>query len=277
MPSVIQSSESSAPGAFLSFESFDGTIIGYRRIGSGPPVIMVHGSGGGLHSWQPVAERLADRFELWSPARRGYAPSQSGRSPKRFADEVGDIRVLINRIGRPVHLVGMSYGATVALHAAAAGLALRSLVLWEPPLYAAGEELTPVLSRFEELTMQGDRLQADRLLAEKVARVPPALLDFMDGGDPADNEPATDAPGWCRDLESMAADAVDVERWSAVTVPTLLMRGADTWQPMPETLGRLASVLPDVTLTTFPGQMHFAPSTVPEAVAAEIARFLSHP
>ncbi|MFC8627038.1 alpha/beta fold hydrolase, partial [Streptomyces anulatus] len=65
-----------------------------------------------------------------------------------------------------------------------------------------------------------------------------------------------------------------VERWSTVGVPTLLMRGADTWQPMPATLDRLAAALPHVTCTAFPGQMHFAPSVVPEAVAAEIARFL---
>ncbi|WP_159106729.1 alpha/beta fold hydrolase [Streptomyces rishiriensis] len=217
------------------------------------------------------------RFELWTPARRGYAPSGPGRPPKRFADEVEDLKALIATIGRPVHLVGMSYGATVALHAAAAGLPVRSLVLWEPPLYAAGEELAPVLGEFEELTANGDRRRADRLLAEKVARVPAALLDLMDAGESTasepDNEP-DEAPGWCRDLESMAADSVDVERWSMVTVPTLLMRGADTWQPMPATLDRLATVLPDVTYTTFPGQMHFAPSVVPEAVAAEIARFL---
>lgn len=285
MPNAIEWSES--PGALTSFPSFDGTAISCRRIGSGPPVVMVHGSGGGLHSWQPVAERLADRFELWSPARRGYQPSGSGPSPKRFADEVEDVRALIDRIGRPVHLVGMSYGATVALHAAAAGLPVRSLVLWEPPLYAAGVELAPVLTRFEELAASGDRRGADRLLAEKVARVPGPLLDLMDASrpaEPADDEPADDAPddapddvpGWCRDLESMAADTVDLERWSAVTVPTLLMRGSDTWQPMPETLDRLAAALPQVTLVVFPGQMHFAPSVVPQAVAAEIARFLPH-
>lgn len=274
MPSAIEWSESS--GSFTSFESFDGTSISCRRIGSGPPVVMVHGSGGGLRSWQPVAERLADRFELWTPARRGYAPSGPGRAPKRFADEVGDLKTLIDRIGRPVHLAGMSYGATVALHAAAAGLPIRSLVLWEPPLYAAGEELVPVLTRFEELTSHGDRRRADRLLAEKVARVPAALLDLMDAGDPAGDEPA-DAPGWCRDLESMAADAADVGRWSAVTVRVLLMRGADTWEPMPQTLHRLAAALPQVTLTPFPGQTHFAPSVVPDAVSAEIARFLKRP
>lgn len=220
-----------------------------------------------------MAERLDDRFELWSPARRGYAPSGPGRSPKLFADEVADVRALIDRIGSRVHLVGMSYGATVALHAAAAGLPIRSLVLWEPPLYAAGEELAPVLARFEQLTAQGDRRQADRLLAEKVARVPAALLALSDAGEPTDDEPVA-APGWCRDLESMTADTVDLERWSAVTLPTLLMKAADTWQPMPETLDRLATALPEVTLTTFPGQMHFAPSAIPEAVAVEIGNFL---
>jgi pimeloyl-ACP methyl ester carboxylesterase len=268
------------PGAPASFASFDGTPIGYRRFGSGPPVVLVHGSGGGLHSWLPVAELLTDRFELWLPARRGYAPSGPGRSPKRYADEVGDLRVLIDRIGRPVHLAGLSYGATVALHAAAAGLPVRSLALWEPPLYAAGPEMDRVLAEFTALTERGDRRRADRLLAERVARVPAPMLDLMDAAAPADDESAdapTDAPGWCRDLESMAADTADVRRWSAVTAPTLVMGGADTWQPMPETLGRLAAALPRATHTAFPGQTHFAPSVDPAPVAAEIARFLSLP
>ncbi len=256
-----------------SFESFDGTTIHYRRIGTGSPVIMIHGSGGGLHSWQPVAEHLADRFELWLPARRGYAPSGPGRSPKHFADEVGDLRVLTTMIGLPVHLVGMSYGATVALHAAAAGIGARSLVLWEPPLYAAGAELTPVLARFEALTAMGERGQANQLLAEKVARVPAALLDLMGDTEPDADEP-DDSYGWSRDLESMIADTTYLDRWSNVTAPTLLMRGSDTWQPMPETVERLATVLPHATLETFPGQMHFAPSTIPETVARAIGGFL---
>lgn len=265
------SSFTSEPPA--SFESFDGTTIHYRRIGTGSPVIMIHGSGGGLHSWQPVAEYLVDRFELWLPARRGYAPSGPGRAPKHFADEVGDLRVLMKLIGLPVHLVGMSYGATIALHAAAAGLAVRALVLWEPPLYAAGAELAPVLARFEALTAMGERGQAARLLAEKVARVPAALLDLMDAAEPDADEP-DDSYGWSRDLESMIADTTYLDRWSTITAPTLLMRGSDTWQPMPETVERLATILPRATLETFAGQMHFAPSTNPEAVAGAIARFL---
>ncbi|MEU4315849.1 alpha/beta hydrolase [Nocardia sp. NPDC024068] len=256
-----------------SFVSFDGTTIRYRRIGSGAPVIMVHGSGGGLHSWQPVAEQLAEQFELWLPARRGYAPSGPGSSPKHFSDEVRDLGALIELIGVPAHLAGMSYGATVALHAAATGLPVRSLALWEPPLYAAGAELAPVLARFEELAGNGNRGRAERLLAEKVARVPAAMLDAAGAGEPPAEEP-DDSYGWSRDLESMIADTTYLDRWSAVTTPTLLMRGADTWQPMPETVERLATVLPHSTLRTFPGQSHFAPSLIPAEVAAVLAGFL---
>ncbi|MET8471978.1 alpha/beta hydrolase [Streptomyces sp. NPDC006422] len=257
--------------------SFDGTDIVWRRIGTGDPVVMVHGSGGGLHSWQPVAERLADRYAVWLPARRGYEPSGPGHSPKTFADEVGDLKALIERIGRPVHLAGMSYGATVALHAAVAGLPVRSLLLWEPPLFAAGEQLAPVLDEFRNLSAKGERGRAALLLAEKVARIPAALLEAMGASEPAahESDEPDDSAGWSLDLESLIAEPADVERWSAVAVPALLMRGADTWQPMPETLDRLAAALPYVTDVPFPGQMHFAPSVVPDAVAAEIARFLS--
>ncbi|WP_459547449.1 alpha/beta fold hydrolase [Nocardia sp. X0981] len=258
-----------------SFESFDGTTIHYRRAGSGSPVIMIHGSGGGLHSWQPVAEHLPDRFDLWLPARRGYPPSGPGHAPKHFADEVRDLWGIVEMIGRPVHLVGMSYGANVALHAAASGLPVRSLALWEPPLFAAGAELAPVLARFEKLTAAGERRQATRLLAEKVARVPAALVEGADDeGEPDPDEP-DDSYGWSRDLESLIADTTYLDRWSTVTTPALLMRGGETWQPMPETIERLATVMPHAILETFPGQMHFAPSTVPETVAAALDAFLT--
>lgn len=65
-------------------------------------------------------------------------------------------------------------------------------------------------------------------------------------------------------------------RWECVTlgvyvVRTDLARG----EPMPETIARLASILPNATLETLPGQIHFAPSMVPETVARKLAEFLS--
>ena len=54
-------------------------------------------------------------------------------------------------------MVGASYGGTVALHAARVGGAkIRSIVLFEPPLFAAGPRLTGTLGRFRGLLDAGD-------------------------------------------------------------------------------------------------------------------------
>ena len=62
---------------------------------------------------------------------------------------------------------------------------------------------------------------------------------------------------------------------SAVTVPTLLMQGADTWEPMPSTLDALAAALPDVRRISWPGQSHFVTSTAPDLVADALRRFFA--
>ena len=105
--------------------STDGTELALQHLGSGPAVVLIHGSGGGLHSWRPVADLLADRYQLWIPARRGYHPSGAPGAEKSYAEEVADLTAVLNRIGEPVHLAGMSTGATIALHAAAAGVPAR--------------------------------------------------------------------------------------------------------------------------------------------------------
>lgn len=228
MPHAVESAESSGP--VTSFASFDGTTIRCRRIGAGPPAVLVHGSGGGLHSWP--------------------------------------LGALIDHIGHPVHLVGTSYGSSVALHAAAAGPPIRSLALWEPPALRGGCGTGARAGRVRGAGRQG-RAAAGGPPPRRAARPVGGGRADRDApaGKPAQgpgpDEGPDDAFGWCRDPESMAGDTADVRRWSAVTVPTPLMRGADTWQPVPETFDTLAAALPRVTVATFPGRTHFAPSAVP--------------
>jgi pimeloyl-ACP methyl ester carboxylesterase len=51
--------------------SQDGTAIAFRRVGTGPPVVVMRGALGTSLSWLAVAERLADRFEFLLVDRRG--------------------------------------------------------------------------------------------------------------------------------------------------------------------------------------------------------------
>jgi pimeloyl-ACP methyl ester carboxylesterase len=100
--------------------------------------------------------------------------------------------------------------------------------------------------------------------------VPAAML----GGAEAEGDPR-EAIGCLHDLEAMAADDPDLSRWAAISLPTLIMQGGETWSPMPATMDALAKAMPAATRVTLPGQSHFATHTAPELFAAELAKFLT--
>lgn len=257
--------------------SADGTEIAIRRIGSGHPVVMAHGSGGGLHSWATVADLLADEYELWLMARRGYGPSGVPATAKTFAGETADVLAVADAAGAPVHLVGASYGANLALHTAAAAPArLRSLALFEPPLFAAGPHVGPLLRRYRTAFGQGDHATATAVLNE-LTRVPASVVATLvaaaGGREPDPAEAHRSGIGWLHDLEALAADTGDIGRWSSISVPTLVMRGAETWEPMPSTMNALVGVIPGVREVIWEGQSHFATMTAPALVADTLREF----
>ncbi|WP_326559613.1 alpha/beta fold hydrolase [Micromonospora sp. NBC_01796] len=263
--------------------SADGTRLVVRRLGSGDPVVLVHGSGGGLHSWATVAEQLADGYQVWLPARRGYAPSDVPATPKSFEHETADLIAVIEAVrgfsGRPVHLVGASYGATLSLHTAAADpRGLRSLAVFEAPLFAAGPEIGPLLDRYRS-AFERDDAPAMAATLNEVTRVPAEIVAAFAAaaGDrtPDPVEARRSAVGWLHDLEALAGDGTDIDRWSRIAVPTLVMQGADTWEPMPTTMDALASTIPDARQIVWPGQSHFVTMTAPTLVADTLRRFFA--
>jgi pimeloyl-ACP methyl ester carboxylesterase len=264
-----------------SLTTVDGIRLAARRTGRGTPVVLVHGSAGGIDSWDPVLPLLADDFELWVYARRGYPPSGACHASKTFQDDVTDLRTVLAAAGGSAHLVGGSYGATVALHAAGAdSTGIRSLALFEPPLYAAGAEPAAALEPFAELLAAGDLAAANRLFAERVSRAPQSILAALDAAAAAPRDAAqraaaaAEAVGCRHDLEALAADKPAVERWAHLAVPVLLMQGSDTWAPMPATMDALADVLPKVDRAVLAGQSHFATHTAPGLFADTLRRFL---
>jgi len=255
-------------GVTVSVTAADGTRLAARRTGRGAPVVFVHPSAGGLDSWDPILPLLPDEPELWVYARRGYSPSEDGPRPKTFADDVRDLDAVLAAAGGSAHVVGASYGGTVALHAAATGNpAIRSLTVFEPPLFAAG---TGALEPYRRLVTAGEYGAAARLFATEVARIPASLLAAL----PADDGDPAEAAGCLSDLEALAADSADVDRWGSIGVPVLLLQGGDTWAPMPETMDALASALPKAERVVLAGQSHFATHTAPALFAGALARFL---
>src|SRR5688572_19617175 len=84
-----------------------------------PPLILVHG-GFSDHrtNWEFVVPALASKFQVYAVARRGRGATDN-TPVRRLEDEADDVIALIETIGTEVFLLGHSYGAHVALLAAA--------------------------------------------------------------------------------------------------------------------------------------------------------------
>ena len=258
----------------IELTSQDGTPIAAQHGGVGSPMVLVHGSFGGLDSWSPVLAELDGEFATWSYARRGYPPSGAGRDGNTFDDDVADLAAVVAAAdGRP-HLVGGSHGATVALHAVrAAAVDVASLTIFEPSLYAAGPALADTLTRFRYLLRRERAAEALRTFLSEVARMPEPLLPPADG--PVTDQTRVLLTGALRDLEAMVADTTDLQRWGSLTVPTLLVHGELTWAPMPETMSALYAALPAGSRrVVLAGQTHFAPQQAPAQFAAALRAFV---
>lgn len=102
-----------------------------ETLGSGPRIVLVHGSvGSGGEAWE--AQRpLAERFTLVVVNRPGFWPNP----PVERVDFEEHARLLAPLIEPGTHLVGHSYGGVIALYAAVAQPALGSLTVLEPPAF----------------------------------------------------------------------------------------------------------------------------------------------
>ena len=102
-----------------------------EMVGSGPRVVLVHGSvGNGRATWESLRP-LADRHTLVILDRPGYPPNL----PVDYADFEPQAEVIADLLQPGDHLVGHSYGGVISLLAAAQADGLRSLTVNEPPAF----------------------------------------------------------------------------------------------------------------------------------------------
>src|SRR5215471_8222941 len=79
--------------------SRDGTRIGYRQVGRGPGLVLLHGSMQSSASHATLATTLADTFTVYLPDRRGRGRSGPAGDRYGMAREVEDVDALLTRTG----------------------------------------------------------------------------------------------------------------------------------------------------------------------------------
>ena len=140
----------------------DGTPIAWFRSGTGPPMVLVHGATADHTAWRTVAPLLAPSHTLYAIDRRGRGAS-GDTPPYAIAREYEDVASVVDAVaaaeGRPVDVVGHSYGGRVSLGAALLSPNLRRLVVYEGAPAPDGRSFqgVGVMDRLEALAAADDR------------------------------------------------------------------------------------------------------------------------
>jgi pimeloyl-ACP methyl ester carboxylesterase len=237
----------------LRIASADGTDIAYELLGSGPPLILVEAAGHfrAFSSFDGLAPLLAGSFTVVRYDRRGRGDSGDTR-PYAPAREVEDLAALIGVVGA-ASVYGFSSGALLAMHAAAAGLAIERLALLEPPLPEEGA------ARPSELTTALTALAAEGRRADIVERFHEAI------GVPAEIiEEMRTSPAWAHLLaaaptlvyDCVLADATTPDVLRAVTVPALVLDSAGSSDDLTGWAASVARQLPRASHRSLPGEWH---------------------
>ncbi len=115
-----------------------GCRIVWRRFGSGPDLLMLHGGHGSWLHWLRNIESLSASRTLWLPDMPGFgdsdAVSDEGSDDERLqrlVDLFIESMQCVRACDRPVDMAAFSFGALVAAHVASRGL-VRKLALLGP-------------------------------------------------------------------------------------------------------------------------------------------------
>ncbi|MFJ8014941.1 alpha/beta fold hydrolase [Streptomyces sp. NPDC096339] len=258
--------------------SSDGTVIAYERHGdAGPTVILVGGTLMTQVRHAPLASLLAEDFSVVNYDRRGRG--DSGDHPVYDVQrEIDDLDALIERVGGPVLLFGMSSGAVLALEAVARGSAVSALALYEPPFVVDGTRApmpADYVERVTEFIARGERSEA--------------LAYFLAAGLGLNGEAVAamrDTPVWAAweatsptlpydgrlMSDTMTGRPLPADRWQSVRIPVLVGYGSAGETYMANGAKELASLGDNYTLHALPGQGH---AVDPHALAPVLKAFFT--
>lgn len=256
--------------------SADGTAIAYEKVGSGPALVLVDGAlcYREFGPCRSLANHLADRFTVYFYDRRGRGESGDTQpyAPER---EYEDLEAVITATGGKPYVTGFSSGAALALQAAASGVAMRKLAVYEAPYIGLKEVkgVTPdYVGHLKALIAKDDRAAAVGYFMVKIVGGPaflPVMMRLM--------------PKIWKQLKGVAHtlpnDAVVMGSFEApadvlanVTVPTLVMGGSKAKPNMVKAVSDVADAVPGSIRKTLPGQTH---QVTDAAIAPELIGFFT--
>ena len=245
--------------------------IEYTERGSGPPVLVIHGSGGGYDQGELLAEAiLDDRFRRITPSRFGYLGS-TFRDGATFDDQAHAYAHLLDALGIDrVAVVALSHGGPSALlFAALYPERVSSLTLISAGVASAVSEDQAEANR------KGDRLTtifrhdplywaASKLFRRQLMELMGADRTVVAGLTPAQRRLAGQVIDYMNPVSLRSAGvafdnraAMPNERIAAVLAPTLILHATDDALQLYHNAEFAAARIPGARLVRFERGGHF--------------------
>jgi pimeloyl-ACP methyl ester carboxylesterase len=269
--------------------SRDGIVIGYRQIGQGPALLLLHG---GLNAGQhlmPLAEELSDAFTVYVPDRRGRGLSPySGENT--LAKERDDIEALVAHTGGE-RIFGHSVGGIVTLFVAHACKSIRKVAVYDPPFSTNGSVPVQWFPRCLHEIQKGKTADALVTALKGMKVAPPlfrwlprfGLIPLMKWMSAADSKNVKDGfmsttdiiPTLKMDIPLILEAENTLSSLARLDTDTLLLCGSKTPGYLKLALGALERTLPHARTMQLRGLDHVGPSSEgdPKRVAVELRRF----
>jgi pimeloyl-ACP methyl ester carboxylesterase len=250
--------------------SQDGTSIAFERTGTGPALITVDPAGSyrDLRPQRPPVELLAAHFTVYLYDRRGRGDS-TDTPPYAIEREIEDLAALIAEAGGSAYVYGTSSGGVLALRAAASGLAIPKLALFEPPIQPretpAGK--TDFTTELAKLVAAGRRRDTVEFFLRGIG-VPEEIIAQMTPVVWA----ALEAVAHTLVYDCKLSDATSLQLLRSVTVPTLVLDSQSSGEELTGMSAAVVETLPNSTHRTLPGAWHGVPDEALAPVLIEYFR-----
>ena len=251
--------------------SADSTPLRAQRVGSGSPLVLVHGGNGDVDTFALIVGALAERHTVWRYSRRGRGGSGDG--PEYCMDrEIDDLLAVVDAAGGDAHVLGHSGGAGLSLLAAEQMTDLRTLMLYEPVLSL--ERFDAALIDAVEAAIDADDVDRALELFFPVAGVVEEEVRLARSVEMVWERMRDGARLLPREMRAAVTEgAARMASFTAPDVPTLYLYGEANDAPLFPTLDEVAAILPNAELRGLPGQRHLAFAFDPATFARAVLEF----
>jgi len=247
----------------------NGAALYYDERGSGPPLLLVHGTGSYADVWSPVLDRLARTYRVIAYDRRGFA--RSSAAPRGgLADQARDAAELLDALGAsPATVVGWSGGGVIALDLAASYPdRVASLVLAEPAVHFLTHPTRAQLGMSARLGFQ-----------RSVRRDPAAAVltsyrwagGYKTGGNAFDGFPdawreqmLAHAPATLREMDQLVRPYPSRKAIRSIACPVTVIEGELSDPAFVKADAFVMDLLPQARMVSLPGAAHMLHVDQPE-------------